>query len=120
VKGDYDAFYRREVQERHQFVYPPFVRLMRITLKHKEDNVVIRAAHEVSKQISPVLKDRILGPERPYIPRINNYFLQQFLVRLDKRQESAAIKATVVHMIRKRLSDAEFKQVRISIDVDPL
>lgn len=120
VKGDYKSFYEREVKERYQFVYPPFVRLMRITLKHKEDAVAQRAAEEVQRIISPVLKDRVLGPERPYIPRINNYFLQQFLVRLDKRKESEAIKATILQMIRMRLAEADFKQVRLSVDVDPL
>jgi len=120
TKGDYRSFYEREVKERYQFVYPPFVRLMRITLKHKEDSVVQRAAQEVQRLLAPVLKDRILGPERPYIPRINNYFLQQFLVRFDKKKESEAIKATVIQMVRLRLAEAEFKQVRLSVDVDPL
>ena len=120
VKGDYKTFYEREVRERYQFVYPPFVRLMRITLKHKDDTVAQRAAQEVQRIIAPVLKDRVLGPERPYIPRINNYYLQQFLVRLDKRKESEAIKATVIQMIRLRLAETDFKQVRLSIDVDPL
>ena len=120
IKGDYRSFYEKEVKERYQFVYPPFVRLMRITLKHKEDSVVQRAAQEIHRLLLPVLKDRILGPERPYIPRINNYFLQQFLVRFDKKKESEAMKATVVQMMRIRLAEAEFKQVRLSVDVDPL
>jgi primosomal protein N' (replication factor Y) len=120
TKGDYKSFYEREVKERYQFVYPPFVRLMRITLKHKEDVVAQRAAAEVHRLLAPVLKDRILGPERPYIPRINNYYLQQFLVRFDKKKESEAIKATVIQMIRQRLAEPEFKQVRLSVDVDPL
>ncbi|MFM7726339.1 MAG: hypothetical protein ACKO7B_06540, partial [Flavobacteriales bacterium] len=120
VKGDYKSFYEREVRERYQFVYPPFVRLMRITLKHKDDAIAQRAAQEVQRIISPVLKDRVLGPERPYIPRINNYYLQQFLVRLDKRRESEAIKATILQMIRQRLSESDYKQVRLSVDVDPL
>jgi primosomal protein N' (replication factor Y) len=120
TKGDYRSFYDREVKERYQFVYPPFVRLMRITLKHKDDAVVQRAAQEIQRLLAPVLKDRILGPERPYIPRINNYFLQQFLVRFDKKKESEAIKATVIQMMRLRLAEADFKQVRLSVDVDPL
>jgi primosomal protein N' (replication factor Y) len=120
TKGDYRSFYEREVQERYQFVYPPFVRLMRITLKHKEDAVVQRAAQEIARIIAPMLKDRVLGPERPYIPRINNYFLQQFLVRFDKRKESEAMKATLIQMIRLRLVEADFKQVRLSVDVDPI
>ena len=79
-----------------------------------------RAAQEIQRLLSPVLKDRILGPERPYIPRINNYFLQQILVRFDKKKESEAIKATVIQMMRLRLAESDFKQVRLSVDVDPL
>jgi primosomal protein N' (replication factor Y) len=120
TRGDYRSFYEREVKERYLFVYPPFVRLMRITLKHKDDAVVQRAAQEIQRLLVPVLKDRILGPERPYIPRINNYFLQQFLVRFDKKKESEAIKATIIQMMRLRLAESDFKQVRLSVDVDPL
>jgi hypothetical protein len=41
-------------------------------------------------------------------------------VRFDKKKESEAIKATVIQMMRLRLAEADFKQVRLSVDVDPL
>jgi primosomal protein N' (replication factor Y) (superfamily II helicase) len=119
IRGDYNSFYEKEIRERHQFSYPPFQRLMKITLKHKEDDVVQRAANEILKLIKPQMGEKLLGPERPYIPRINNYYLQQFMVRLDKKPESALVKYDIIKRMREKLNEPAFKQVRLSIDVDP-
>jgi primosomal protein N' (replication factor Y) len=120
IKGDYQEFYKKEIHERHQFSYPPFMRLMRITLKHKEDDVVGRAAYAIAKVLLPQLNDRLLGPEKPYIPRINNYFLQQMLIRLDKKAEAAEVKHRILQQIKEVLLQPEFKQVRLNVDVDPV
>ena len=120
IKGDYLTFYEREIKERFQFAYPPFMRLMRITLKHKEDDVVSRAAVMIGKMLQPQLNDHILGPEKPYIPRINNYYLQQFLIRLDKKAESAELKHRIIEQIKRALRQPEYKQVRLNIDIDPV
>jgi primosomal protein N' (replication factor Y) len=120
IKGDYKAFYEKEIKERYQFSYPPFIRLMKITIKHKEEEVAQRAASAISKLLRPQLTDRIVGPEKPYIPRINNYYLQQFMIRLDKRSESASLKHRIITQIREVLLHSEFKQVRLNIDVDPV
>lgn len=119
-EGDYLSFYNKEIHERHQFSYPPFMRLMRITLKHKSDETVYRAAIEVASALQPMLGEKVLGPERPYIPRINNYFLQQFLVRLERNPQSASVKQEILLRIRERLLQQEYRQVKLSIDVDPV
>jgi primosomal protein N' (replication factor Y) len=93
---------------------------MRITLKHKSDEIVYRAAIEVASVLQPLLGEKVLGPERPYIPRINNYFLQQFLVRLERNPQSASVKQEILLRIRERLLQQDYRQVRLSIDVDPV
>lgn len=120
IRGDYQSFYEKEIQERHHFVYPPFVRMMKLTLKHKEEDIVLHAAEAISKLLSPQLNDRILGPEKPYIPRINNQYLQQFIIRLDKKAESAELKQRIIIQVREMLQNGPFKSVRLSIDVDPV
>lgn len=118
--GNYQALYEKEIAERHHFAYPPFTRLMNLTLKHRDESIVASAAHASSKALIPILKDHILGPEPPYIPRINNYYLQQMLVRLEKKAESEELKHQVIHLVRQVLQRPEFKQVKLQIDVDPL
>ncbi len=119
-QGDYNAFYEKEINERHHFGYPPFVRMLRITLKHKEDDVCDKAAEHIGKKLRAMLDDKLLGPEKPYVPRINNYYLRQLLVKLDKRPESNALKYTIVKTIKDTLLETDFKQIRLAIDVDPI
>jgi primosomal protein N' (replication factor Y) (superfamily II helicase) len=119
-QGDYNAFYEKEINERHHYGYPPFVRMLRITFKHKEDDVCDKAAETIGKKLRGMLDDKLLGPEKPYVPRINNYYLRQLLVKLDKRPESNVLKNNIVKIIKEALLENDFKQVRLAIDVDPV
>jgi primosomal protein N' (replication factor Y) (superfamily II helicase) len=118
--GTYELFYEKEIRERHHFGYPPFVRMMRVTLKHKEDDVVEQVSIEMSKVLRAVLGDKLLGPEKPYIPRINNYYLRQLLIKMDKRPESLELKSRLVDMMKQVLLQPQFRQVRLALDVDPI
>ena len=118
--NDYLGLYEKEIAERRHYAYPPFTRLMNLTFKHKEEDVVYKAAMASAHELKPLLQDHILGPEPPYIPRINNYYLQHILIRLEKKLESEDLKHQLVQMIRKVLTRDEFRQVKLSIDVDPV
>jgi primosomal protein N' (replication factor Y) len=119
-KADYTSFYNREVQERSQFVYPPFVRLVKLVVKHKEEHVAQDAAIHLGKELRVALGERVMGPEKPYIPRINNYFLQQLLIRLGKGKDAAEQKKHIIDTARQILASSEYKMVRLVVDVDPL
>jgi len=118
--GDYKALYTHEIAERFQFGYPPFVRLMRITLKHREDQTVQYASEMLAKVLVPHLNERLLGPEKPYIPKINNYYLRQFIIKLERKPDYGKQKELLIKLIHERLTASEFKSVRLQIDVDPV
>jgi primosomal protein N' (replication factor Y) (superfamily II helicase) len=120
AKNDYAGFYDKEIIDRYHFSYPPFIRLMRITVKHKSDDVADSAAIALQKKLLPELREKVLGPETPLVPRINTYYLRQLLVKLDRTKESALIKARIQAHARELLAEPGFKSARISIDVDPL
>lgn len=119
-EGSYETFYEKEIRERHHFGYPPFVRMIRVTLKHKEDDVAEMVSVEIARVLRAVLGEKLLGPEKPYIPRINNYYLRQLLIKMDKRPESLELKLRLVSMIKEVLLQPQFKQVRLALDVDPI
>lgn len=120
VKNNYLAFYEKEIRERQHYGYPPFVRLMQITLKHKEEDVAKQAAYAVAKVLRPMLGDHLFGPEEPYIKRINNYYRQQFIVKLEKRPGIGELKQSIVAKVKEVLLQSEFKSVRVAFDVDPM
>lgn len=117
--GDYKSFFSKEIEERRKFAYPPFQRLIQITLKHKDAQRVDEAAEMLRRNLLPLLGERLLGPERPLIPRVKNLYLQQFLVRLNKNKEGNEMKDNVIHLTRMLMRYQDFSNLRIAIDVDP-
>jgi primosomal protein N' (replication factor Y) len=74
----------------------------------------------LGKELRVALGERVMGPEKPYIPRINNYFLQQLLIRLGKGKDAAEQKKHIIDTARQILASSEYKMVRLVVDVDPL
>ena len=58
---DYKKMYAYELENRRQFFYPPFSRLIKITLKHKSKEVVDAAAEQLSSALHKDLNDFVVG-----------------------------------------------------------
>jgi primosomal protein N' (replication factor Y) len=119
--GDYAALYADEIVEREGYHYPPFVRLIKLTLRHMESNQVEKAAHE----LGAILKakyghGRILGPERPLIERIRNQFVMEILIKLEKGVSLAQFKVDLRLVLDELPSKPIFKGVQVIPDVDCL
>ncbi len=121
LDGDFQRFFRRELHERQAFGYPPYFRIIRVQLRHKQAERVNQAGRLYDKFIRPALGDRITGPGIPPVGRVRGYFLLDFLVKLEKN-------AQAIHRAKEILADAAAKlkrqeglsTVRIVIDVDPV
>ena len=68
-ENKYKDFYKKEIQERFQFGFPPFVRMVRLVLKNKNEQEVELTAQYLVEQLRGKLKEGILGPEKPFIDR---------------------------------------------------
>ncbi len=120
-QNDYEGFYSSEAVERDIHRYPPFTRLIRITVKNKDQEGV----RETSKLLADSLrkhlgKERVLGPEEPMIFKIRNMYLMDVLVKLEKnisnfKQIKAQIREVSDHLIAYK----DHRGSRIQFDVDP-
>lgn len=107
-----------EMNHRRQYFYPPFYNLIQITLKHKQAEAVTDAAKQLSNAFREKLGNRVLGPTTPVIGRINNQYLKQILIKLEKDSgKLKAAKENIYHAVNE--IQAKFTTVRIIIDVDP-
>jgi primosomal protein N' (replication factor Y) len=120
INHDYDAFYKSEIEERKKYMYPPFYRLIQITLIDKNKSRVKEAADLLAESLRTKLDKRVLGPEFPYISRIRNKYHIHVLLKLersmspDKVRDFIKDKITDIHAIK------EYRYVRIYADVDPV
>lgn len=81
---DYQQLYNFEIENRKQFNYPPFTRLIQITFKHKEKEVAEEAANIMGQGLKPLFGNYINGPSQPVVDRIRNQYLWELLLKLPK------------------------------------
>ena len=108
-----------QIQERRVFRYPPFYRLIEITLKHRDSNVLNAAADWMAFQLRGTFATRVLGPEYPLVSRIRGLYLKQITLRFDRTEPIADAKR-VIRQVGDDLTKQEgWSGVTIIYDVDP-
>lgn len=116
---DYLKFYEFEMEMRKHFFYPPYSRLIRITLKHSVKEIVFEAADVLAKSLEKDF-EHLIGPASPVVGRIRNQFLVEILIKLKK--DAAHLqnqKKVISNHIDLLKSDKRFRSVVVIPDVDP-
>lgn len=120
LNHDYRKMYERELLHRKQFLYPPFTRMIEITLEDKKVQTVEQAALFLANEIRRKNNCAVLGPGVPFISKINNYYIREILLKSDSRTNNLpAWKNSVQEILDKMRTMAELKSVSVSVDVDP-
>ena len=121
VANDFAEFYRREIVEREKYHYPPFVRLIKITLKSiDKENCEQAASHFTHLLKSNLGYKRVLGPEEPLIDRIKNQYLMQVLIKMERNKVNLEkIKTIIKQQSIELVKQKEFKKIQVVFDVDP-
>jgi primosomal protein N' (replication factor Y) len=115
---DYNAFFQFEIQSRKEFLYPPFSRLVNLTLKHKDKDTVKEASNKLAESLRLDFKDHIVGPATPVIGRMRNQYLMEIMIKMPK-DGAVKYKKVIQHHINLLLSEKKYKSITIIADVDP-
>ena len=119
MDNDYQALFDEQIQERRVFRYPPFYRLIEITLKHRDADLLTAAADWMAHQLRGTFAGRVLGPEYPLVSRIRGLYLKQITLRFDRTEPIADAKR-VIRQIGDDLTKQEgWSGVTVIYDVDP-
>jgi primosomal protein N' (replication factor Y) (superfamily II helicase) len=120
IRNDYVTMYKTQCDERRQFKYPPYFRMIQITLRHRDLNIVKQAALEMGKQLRAIFGERILGPIDPPVARIQNLFIKQIILKIENEASPSRAKELLHEITNNLLADQRFKSVKIGLDVDPM
>ena len=121
LQHDYFGFFQREMEERYSFQYPPYVRLIRLTLKHKTPKVLNDAGKIMAMKLRQKLGEWVVGPAVPYVGRVRTYYLLDFLIKLQKdREKLQYAKSSILDAIDQLHQTSGFSGVRVNVDVDPV
>ncbi len=116
--NNYSDMYKEQMEERHNFKYPPIFRLIKITLKHKDYNKVNVGAEWFAKSLRQTFKNNVLGPEFPPVSRIRNQYLINILVKIPPRQSLPKTKEVISKINNSFMSVKDFRPIRVIINVD--
>jgi len=118
--NDYEGMYDQQIAERRDFKYPPFYRMIRITLKHRELGELDRIAEACAEALRSRFGNRLLGPEYPAVGRIKLMFMKQMWLKLEREMSVTSAKRQMQLMLESVKSRDKNKMVQIVIDVDPM
>lgn len=119
LQNDYKAFYQSEIDERRQFNYPPFYRLINIHLKHKNEEYLAETAAGFASLLKARLGKRVLGPQIPVVARVRNQYIRDLLIKIDRENDSISKVKEIFSICLAELK-TRHKSLLVQVDVDPL
>ena len=120
VTHDYKAMYREQLAEREAFDYPPFVRLIIVCFKHRQEAVVAHAAEAFTNSLRAAFGEHLLGPDRPPVGRVQLQFIRRLMIKVPVAYPISGVRRTLLAARDLLLSQAAFRGVNVYFDVDPL
>ena len=120
-RNDLDLLYQYELESRKEFRYPPYVRLIEITIKHKQKELVMKAASIFCDLLIQQITSGVNGPIEPSISRVKSMYIRKVLIKFAPNNQTRKLVKRHLKSCVKELHQLKgFTNVRINIDVDPV
>lgn len=116
--NNYVGMYKEQVYERQIFNYPPYYRLIKITLKHKDFEKVKESAMWLYQVLAQNMKIPVLGPEEPMINRIRNEYLRTILIKIPENVSQTETKKTIQKILNSFDVIPQYRSVKRTVNVD--
>ena len=117
--GDYEAMARTQLAERRAFAYPPYARLIRLTLRQRDRDLLYRASAALAVALRGRFGRRAMGPVAPPVDRIREEYITEFLLKIESGASASRAREVLREVLRQTLGAKEFQTVTLSCDVDP-
>ncbi len=118
--GDYEGMVRTQLADREAFFYPPYARLTALTLRHRDPQLLRRAAEELAARLRARFGRRLLGPTAPPVDRIRDEYLLKLLLKVENGASSKRARQILTAELERFAAIPAFKNIALLTDVDPL
>jgi primosomal protein N' (replication factor Y) len=118
--NDYEGMYREQLYDRHIYKYPPYYRLVKLTIKHRDYEKLKDGAmwlYNVLAQNLPGIP--VLGPEEPAISRIRNEYIRTIMVKIPQTGTLGATKKAIERVLASFDAVPQYKSIKVSVNADP-
>ena len=120
VDNNFIQLFNRQMHERKLFRYPPYFRLIKLVVKHKNRDRLDLGANQLAALLRSQFRNQVLGPEYPVVGRIQNWYQKEIWLKLNKNKALAQSKQTLVEAMEQVKSLPNNAGLVIYADVDPM
>ena len=119
VAGDYEAMARTQLAERQAFFYPPYARLMSLTLRHRDPALLREGIAYLAGRLRTHFGRRVLGPMTPPVDRIRGEYLMGLLLKIESGASSSRARGVLRAELKFFSANPAFRAISVCVDVDP-
>ena len=120
IHNDFDQMVAGQLAERQMFHYPPYYRLVYVYLKNRNEQLLDLMAQTMSGKLRAVFGNRVLGPDKPPVARIQTLFIRKIIVKIEYNAPMARARELLVQVQKEMVAEDRFKSLIAYYDVDPM
>lgn len=120
TSNDYWNMFYTQMTERQMFRYPPFYRLIYVYLRHRDDKLLEHLAIDMGEKLRNVFGDRVLGPDRPPVSRIQSLFIRKIMIKIENNASIDKVREALTAVQQQMLAMPAAKSLNVFYDIDPM
>jgi primosomal protein N' (replication factor Y) len=119
-RNDYESFYQNQMEERRDFFYPPYSRIITTVIKGQNQDAVERTALSLRTEIAALIgQDKVLGPDAPPVSKIQYRHIRRIIIKLPLELTVERSRSLLSQAVSRSLASETAAGVIVSFDVDP-
>ncbi|WP_395054136.1 primosomal protein N' [Flavobacterium sp.] len=118
TNNDYDAMYKEQLYDRKIYNYPPFFRLIKLTLKHRDYEKLKEGSMWLYQVLQQNLQLPVLGPEEPAINRIRNEYIRTIMIKIPQNQSLPSTKKTIQKILNSFEAVSQYRAIKVATNID--
>lgn len=120
LADNYLQFYQSQINEREQFHYPPFTRVIELSVVSKDVVVVNDIAQQLANQLKPLFGGMMLGPEFPLVAKIKDQYHKRILLKINREYSPTQVR----NLLKQEIDTLQYNNkksiYRLQVDADPV
>lgn len=118
TNNDYKAMFAEQLYERKIYFYPPYYKLIKLTLKHKDYEKLKEGSMWLYQVLKQQLSMPVLGPEEPPVSKIRNEYIRTILIKIGQDKSLMGTKKTIQKVWNSFDAIPQYRSIKVVLHVD--
>ncbi|HEU4790192.1 MAG TPA: primosomal protein N' [Flavobacterium sp.] len=118
TNNDFGGMYKEQLYDRQIYKYPPYFRIVKLTLKQRDFDKLKEGAMWLYQVLSQNLTMPVLGPEEPAISRIRNEYIRTIIIKIPQNTSIVSTKKTIQKILNSFEAVSQYRAIKVTVNVD--